>query len=142
MSGAGTINPRAKVFQHRFSPLIIFTTGRAPKKVVEHLRTLATEVKVFGKKEINFPAALRWLRRKWKVRRLLCEGGGELNDVFFRKRLADELHLTVCPKIFSGRNSPTIVDGKGFSRLADALPLKLKSMCRIGDEMFLVFTAT
>ena len=140
VSGSGSIKPRAKIFQHKFSPLIILTTHRAPKKVVERLRILATEVKVFGKKEINFVAALRWLRKKWKVRRLLCEGGGELNDIFFRKGLVDELHLTVCPKIFGGRDAPTIVDGKGFSRLADALPLKLKSMRRFGDEMYLVFT--
>jgi riboflavin biosynthesis pyrimidine reductase len=51
----------------------------------------------------------------------------------------DELHLTICPKIFGGRTAPTIADGLGFRQLADAARFQLKSSRRIGDEMFLVF---
>ena len=39
---------------------------------------------------------------------LLCEGGGELNDALFRGGLVNELHLTICPKIFGGRHAPPI----------------------------------
>jgi riboflavin biosynthesis pyrimidine reductase len=56
-----------------------------------------------------------------------------------RAGLLDELHITICPKIFGGRNAPTIADGTGFSRLADAARFKLKSTNRVGDEMFAVF---
>jgi len=90
--------------------------------------------------EINFPAVLRWLREKWKVKRLLCEGGGELHSAMIRADLLDELHLTVCPKIFGGRKAPTIADGAGFSRLADAARFKLKSANPIDDELFAVFS--
>jgi riboflavin biosynthesis pyrimidine reductase len=41
--------------------------------------------------------------------------------------------------VFGGRNAPTIVDGKGFQRLAEALPLQIKSFKRIGNEVFAVF---
>jgi riboflavin biosynthesis pyrimidine reductase len=57
----------------------------------------------------------------------------------FRAGLVDELHLTICPKIFGGRNAPTIADGRGFHRLAEALPLQIKSFKRIGNEVFAVF---
>jgi riboflavin biosynthesis pyrimidine reductase len=70
---------------------------------------------------------------------LLCEGGGELNDALFRAGLVDELHLTICPKIFGGRNAPTIADGDGFSRLAKAMPLEIRSFQCVGDEVFAVF---
>ena len=96
-------------------------------------------MKICGRKEINFSAALRWLRKKWRVKRLLCEGGGELNDALFRAGLVDELHLTICPKIFGGRHAPTIADGRGFSRLANAERFRLKSIQRNGDELFTVF---
>ena len=139
VSGNGTLNPAAEVFQHRFSPILVLTTGRASKARLRQLRTLADEVKVCGRQEINFREAFCWLRGKWGVKRLLCEGGGGLNDALFRAGLVDELHLTICPKIFGGRNAPTIADGRGFHRLAEALPLQIKSFKRIGNEVFAVF---
>ena len=84
-------------------------------------------------------SALRWLRTKWGIKRLLCEGGGELNDALFRAGLVNELHLTVCPKIFGGRAAPTIADGLGAGSLARATRLELQSARRQGEEMFLVY---
>ena len=139
VSGSGSINPRAEIFKKRFSPILILTTRRTPEKNLQRLRTLADEVKVCGGRKIDFQKALCWLRAKWGVKRLLCEGGGELNDALFRAGLVDELHLTICPQIFGGVTAATIADGKGFSRLTEAMPLKIKSFRRVGDEVFAVF---
>jgi riboflavin-specific deaminase-like protein len=139
VSGSGSLNPNAEVFKHRFSPIIILTTRRASKAKLLQLQAIADEVKICGRREINFRAALRWLREKWGVKRLLCEGGGELNDALFRTGLVDELHLTFCLQIIGGRNAPTIADGRGFRRLANALPLQIKSFKHIGNEVFAVF---
>ena len=139
VSGNGSLSPDAEVFKHRLSPIIILTTGRASKAKLRQLRVLAEEVKVCGRQEINFHEAFCWLRREWGVNRLLCEGGGGLNDALFRAGLVDELYLTICPRIFGGREAPAIADGRGFSRLAEALPLRIKSFRRIGNEVFAVF---
>ena len=141
VSRFGSVNPRAKIFKYHFSPIIILTTSRAKANRIERLRALADEVKICGQKEINFSAALRWLRTKWGIRRLLCEGGGELNDALFRTGLVDELHITICPKIFGGRNAPTVADGRGVPEIAGARRFVLKSACRIGNELFTVFSA-
>jgi riboflavin-specific deaminase-like protein len=138
VTGSGTLNGEAAIFKKRFSPILILTTARAGARKLEQLRSLATAVKVCGKKSINFRQALEWLNREWGVRRLLCEGGGELNDALFRAGLADELHLTVCPFIFGGRNAPTIADGVGADSLAKASALELVSMKRVGDELYVV----
>jgi riboflavin-specific deaminase-like protein len=139
-SGSGSVDPNAEVFKKKFSPVIILTTGRASDDILKPLRQVATEVKILGPREINFRKALQWLRKKWKIKRLLCEGGGELNDALFRAGLVNELHLTICPKIFGGRRAPTISEGTGVLKLAQAAQLKLKSMKRIGDELFVVYT--
>jgi riboflavin-specific deaminase-like protein len=139
VSGSGSINPAAKIFKKRFSPIVILTTARISKTNLKNLHAIADEVKICGKTEINFLAVLRWLRERWNVRRLLCEGGGELHSALIRADLLDELHLTICPKIFGGRNAPTIADGKGFVNLSDAAQFKLKSAKRVGDELFAVF---
>jgi riboflavin biosynthesis pyrimidine reductase len=75
------------------------------------------------------------------VKRLLCEGGGALNEALFRAGVVDELYLTISPVIFGGRDAPTLADGKGIEHLADSIPLRLKSYRRLGDEVFLVFHA-
>src|SRR5579883_2234535 len=139
VSGSGTVSPRAKIFKHRFSPIIILTTERAGPTRLKRLRAVADDVVLCGKQELDFAFALRWLREKWGVKRLLCEGGGEVNAALFEAGLVDEVHLTVAPIIFGGRNAPTLSDGRGFTRLADAAQLTLKSQKRVGDELFLVY---
>jgi riboflavin-specific deaminase-like protein len=140
-SGSGSISPRAEIFQRRFSPVIVLAAGRASKRALARLRTAGCEVHVCGKREIDFRRAFEWLYREWDVRRLLCEGGGELNGALFRAGLVDELHLTICPKIFGGRDAPTIADGRGVLKLSKATQFNLKSMKRVGDELFLMYDA-
>jgi riboflavin-specific deaminase-like protein len=139
VSGAGTLNPRAAIFQTRESPLIILTSGRATQDRLKRLRRLADQVKVCGGRELDFVEALRWLRQTWGVKRLLCEGGGALNDALFRAGVVDELHLTLCPKIFGGKTAPTIADGLGMGGLDNAVRLRLKSARRSGAELFLIY---
>ncbi len=140
-SGSGTVKPNAAIFRHRFSPIIILTTERASNCSRRKLQALADEIIVCGARDIDFGAALRWLRRHWGVKRLLCEGGGELNGALFRCGLVDELHLTLCPKIFGGRVAPTIADGLGSPTLAAAAPFRLRSAKQFGNELFLVYSA-
>ena len=139
VSGSGSLNPSAKIFQNHYSPLIILATQRAPAKKLALLQKLADEVKVFGEAEVDFPAALSWLRKKFGVQRLLCEGGGDLNDALFRADLVDEINLTVCPKIFGGRTAPTIAEGRGFSKLALTRNFRLASVEKFKGELFTQF---
>ena len=141
ITGNGSINMRAEIFKHRFSPIIVLTSARTPGKKLRQLQGIADEIKVFGETEIDFVAALRWLRVKWKVKRLLCEGGGALHGTMVRAGLIDELHLTICPKIFGGRTAPTIAEGGRIMKLADAAQFRFTSAKRAGDELFVVLTA-
>lgn len=141
VSGSGTVDPESALFRKGRGKIIVLTTSRAAGRRLAQLRELADDVKVCGAEEIDFRKALKWLREKWQVKRLLCEGGGELHDGLIRAGLVDELHLTICPTIFGGRTAPTLCDGTGFERLADAARFELTSMKRIGDEVFLIFRA-
>jgi riboflavin-specific deaminase-like protein len=140
VSGTGSLDPAAKIFQNHFSPIILLTTKRAPQKNLRRLRLPFVTLKVAGATQIDFPAALRWLRSKWHVKRLLCEGGGELNDALFRAGLVDEIHATICPKIFGGRSAPTLADGLGCPRLSAAASFQLTSFRRQNTELFTVFS--
>lgn len=136
-SGSGSAHPRAEIFQHRFSPIVILTSRRAAPRRLERLRQVADEVHVCGTDQINWPRALRWLRRRWGVKRLLCEGGGELNGCLFDAGVVDEVFVTICPLLLGGRAAPTLADGQGATILKAAVRLELMARRRVGDELFL-----
>lgn len=139
ISGSGSLNPNAAIFKTESSPVIVIASGSASPRKLERLHKGGAAIKQFGDTKIDFPAALKWLRLQHGVRRLLCEGGGELNDALFRAGLVDELHLTVCPIVFGGSAASTISDGLGFEKLNSACALELKSRKQGGSELFLAY---
>lgn len=139
VSGSGSINPKAEVFQHHFSPIIVLTTDRIRRHNLKRLQSTATVVHVCGHKKIDFHEAFRWLRQEWGVVHLLCEGGGQLNNALFRSNHVRELFLTICPFVFGGRNTPTIADGMDIHKLQDSVSLELKSIRKRKNELFTVY---
>jgi riboflavin-specific deaminase-like protein len=139
VSGRGTLSPKSDIFRYRFSPIIVLTSARASVRNLRRLREVADDVEIFGDNEMDFEAAFRWLEKKWHVKKILCEGGGELNAALIRQNLVDEIYVTVCPLIFGGRSAPTLADGEGVSSVGQATKLRLKSLKRIGQELFLVY---
>jgi 5-amino-6-(5-phosphoribosylamino)uracil reductase len=138
VSQGGNIDPGAKIFHKPVSPVILITTKTAAKQCAAKLRGLAT-VKGFGQEGVDFVRAFRWLHAEWRVERLLCEGGGETNAALIRAGVVDEMHVTVCPLVLCGRKAMTLCDGEGFPSLKVATRLKLKSVKKIRDELFLTY---
>jgi 2,5-diamino-6-(ribosylamino)-4(3H)-pyrimidinone 5'-phosphate reductase len=139
VSGRGTLNPKSDIFRYRFSPIIVLTSARASVRNLRQLRSVADDVEIFGDEEMDFKAAFDWLQKKWKVKKILCEGGGELNTALIRQNLVDEIYITICPLVFGGRGAPTMADGIGVKDVADATKLRIKTMKRVGQELFVVY---
>lgn len=89
---------------------LILTTERAAPERVEAARAVA-DVAVLGEDRIDLVQALAFLRHERGVAYLLSEGGPSLNHSFFAEGLADELFLTVAPRIDGYRADLTAVDG-------------------------------
>lgn len=110
----------------------------APEDLPEEKRgrLAATNLIQAGRGGVDMAAALRRLRQEKGIMRLLCEGGPTLNDELLRAGLADELFLTLAPKLKGGARLPTVVDGQGFPP-GQFLPLTLLSLYHDGDELYL-----
>ncbi|HTI71973.1 MAG TPA: dihydrofolate reductase family protein [Candidatus Limnocylindria bacterium] len=141
VTGRGTISPEAALWTKHTSPIVVLTTSRIPTSNRQWLEERAAEVWISPGEELDFPAALRHLRKRYGIGRLLSEGGAKVNDGLFRARVVDEINLTICPYVFGGQEAPTIAEGIGIEHLADAAQFRLVSRRKIRDEMYAVYSA-
>ena len=141
VSGSGRINPKHKIFHTSGSPIVILVNEGISRRRLKELKTLTDTVYSSGVNEVNFKKAFDFLSMKYKAKRILCEGGGKLNDSLIRANLVDEINLTICPLILGGKDAPTIADGIGFDNLAQAARFKLHSHKEVGKEIFLTYRA-
>ena len=125
---------RRQFFTHPDTEKLVITTRAAPEVRVRRFERVA-EVVVLAGTRIR-PANVVALLAKRGMKRILLEGGGELNYSFFRDKVVDEIYLTVTPRILGGSNAPSAVDGAGFLRRSQ-VGLELLSSRRRGDEVFL-----
>ena len=113
---------------------IIATVEDAPE---DRLAALASRAEIWkiGRGRVDLSVLLERLFAERGVRRLLCEGGGELNWALLRQGLIDELNLTIAPVLLGGRDAPTPLDGEGLS-MEQRARLRLEQVRREGDELF------
>jgi riboflavin-specific deaminase-like protein len=137
VSGSGSVDLNSEIFKHRFSPILILTTESAGSARLREMERAGAELHISAGHKIDFQSAFQWLFDAWKVRTLLCEGGGALNGSLFDQQLVDEVYLTICPLLIGGRSSPTMADGDGALNLASAVPMVLKSRELRNGEIFL-----
>ncbi|MCP8312641.1 MAG: 2,5-diamino-6-(ribosylamino)-4(3H)-pyrimidinone 5'-phosphate reductase [Candidatus Methylarchaceae archaeon HK02M1] len=119
------------------SPTLISTTSKAPEDRVKNLERAGVKVIVCGEgKKVDLKILLKKLK-EMGIRKVLVEGGGNINWSFINQNLFDELIVTICPFIIGGRDSVTLVEGDGVARIDEGLRVKLYEVKRFGDELVL-----
>jgi riboflavin-specific deaminase-like protein len=137
VSNKGRINPRLKIFETEFSPIIIFSTTRMPRRAREQLRKKAT-LYLSQARRVDLRWMLQELRYDFKVKHVACEGGPELFRSLLEQGLVDRLNLTIAPFLFGGKNAPTLI-GAGIDFLPRSVRCSLQEMKIVGDECFLTY---
>ena len=95
----------ASLFTNGGGRVIVFTAS--PDETPE----TATPVTVVRHPDgVDLPRALEWLLEERGIRSVLCEGGPTLHGRLRESGLADELFLTIAPKI-AGGEGPRILEG-------------------------------
>ena len=70
-----------------------------------------------------------------KIDSILLEGGSTLNDAAVRQGIVKEVIAYIAPKIIGGKDAKTPVDGTGFQKLGDAVPLTDMRCENIGEDL-------
>lgn len=103
---------------------IIVVTKQANRDTIEQIKKLGAYVIIIGSKLVNLKRLFKMLY-DMGYRKILIEGGGELNWSCLHDGIVNELIITIAPKVLGGRNAITLVEGRGYSTISQGIKLKL-----------------
>ena len=112
VTNSGDLSPDLKIFEHRFSPIVIYSTTRMPLIFQTALGTKA-ELHLCPDDRVNLAEVLDDLYVNHKVGTIVCEGGPSLARSLAELEVIDELFLTIAPILAGGAGAPGITGPPG-----------------------------
>lgn len=106
------LDPECEFLNYGNSKVVIFASKNSDREKIEILKKKA-KIFLFDEEKISLRKVMDILY-SLGVRKLMVEGGGTLNFELIKEALVDEISVAIAPKIFGGKNAPTLVDGSGF----------------------------
>ena len=137
LDSTGYVKSNSQIIQTcRKIPTIIAVSEKISEKNIARLQRYGLEVIKCGHKKINLKKLLYILKKK-NIKKLLVEGGGTTNWLFFKDDLVDEIIITITPYIIGGKNAISLVQGNGFNKILKSRSLKLKNIHHLKNELIL-----
>ncbi len=134
-SGA-SLNAKLNVFHKAGAPIIAFAGGGLPPVQRQRLAGLC-DLWIF-EKHVAIDAVLQILKKEYRVRTLVCEGGPRLLRALLEIKALDELRITMAPLVFGGAQAPTLT-GLDAGFLPKGLRGRLAKMEAREGECYLTY---
>lgn len=118
---------------------IVATTPNASTRKIKELKKAGVQVLVSGKRKVNIKNLFQQLENLG-LKRILVEGGGEINWSVLKIGLANELIVTISPVVVGGRDAKTLVEGEGIANITNGIKMKLsKTLINYKNEIVLFY---
>ena len=101
-------------------PTIIATTENASMERIREFESNNIEVIKSGTGSRVDIIKLMPILYKKGIRRILLEGGGNLNWSFIRDNIVDEIRIFIAPWIVGGKDAVSLVEGEGFAKMIES----------------------
>jgi 2,5-diamino-6-(ribosylamino)-4(3H)-pyrimidinone 5'-phosphate reductase len=117
----------------------VAVTHDASLKKIKEIEKKGAKVLVTGREKVNI-INLFQLLEKLGLKKVLVEGGGEINWSVLKLGLVNELIVTIAPIVIGGRDAKTLVEGEGISYIYNAIRMKLvKSIIQDNKEIVIIY---
>jgi diaminohydroxyphosphoribosylaminopyrimidine deaminase/5-amino-6-(5-phosphoribosylamino)uracil reductase len=128
-----------KVLKRKDGKSIIATSEKASmKRIKEFARKSRSHVFVCGKKEVDLCALVDVLG-SMGIKKILIEGGSELNAKALEAGIVNKFYLSVSPKIIGGRDAIGVIGGSGIELIKDAKKLKKMKVRVVSGDILLEY---
>jgi len=103
-------------------------------------RLLSRNAQVFlsGKRKVDLKKLVHALGALG-MKKIVIEGGGELNAEALGAGIVDRLYIFIAPKIIGGKEARGVFGGVGAERIKDSVKLKKVKERRIGEDLLLEY---
>ena len=108
---------------------IVAVTKRAPYDKIHKIKDAGAMVITAGTETVDL-VELFSILKKMGFKKILVEGGGELNWSVLQLGIVDQLIVTIAPRIVGGRAATTLVEGEGYTKISEGLKMELKKVLR------------
>lgn len=118
---------------------IVATTPNASTRKIKELKKAGVQILVSGKRKVNIKKLFQQLENLG-LKRILVEGGGEINWSVLKIGLANELIVTISPVVVGGRDAKTLVEGDGIANITSGIKMRLtKTLINYKNEIVLFY---
>lgn len=117
------------------APTAIAVCEAAPEDRIDAIKQKGVHVIVAGKNHVELPLLMKILHEKFKVGKLMIEGGPTLNWHMLHDRLVDEIRLIHLPFIVGGSDTPSLVGGMHIDTEDQMIRLNLKNHYLCGSNL-------
>ncbi|MCP8316208.1 MAG: 2,5-diamino-6-(ribosylamino)-4(3H)-pyrimidinone 5'-phosphate reductase [archaeon] len=129
----------SRIISDKDAPTLIAVTKKAPIDRVNKLEEAGAKVIVCGEGEKVDLAILLKTLKDMGIKKVLVEGGGNVNWSIISQGFFDELQVTIGPFIVGGRDAITLVEGNGVEKMDESIRVKLHKVEQHGDEVVLIY---
>jgi diaminohydroxyphosphoribosylaminopyrimidine deaminase/5-amino-6-(5-phosphoribosylamino)uracil reductase len=137
VDGSGRTPPVGPLFD-RSGRTLVATSSRAPAEAVSAWREAGAQVVVAGDGPVSLPDVLAYLGDSLEIQDVLIEGGPTLAWSAIEQDLVDRLVIYLAPALIGGRRAPGLLGGEGIDTIAEAVPLAIRTVERIGPDLKVV----
>ena len=138
VDGRGIVPETHRLFDGQ-APTLVATTESAPQARRQAWMDRGAEVMVLdeGSSHVPLERLLAELGKR-NIQHVLVEGGPTIAWELVHRKLLDRLVLYLAPVLVGGREAPGILQGEGVRSIAEALPLEIEEVGRVGRDLKVV----
>jgi len=115
--------------------LVVLCSKATPRSYIGHLQREGISHVIAGQNHVDLRAALKEVKESYRVKRIVCQGGGIINGALLRAGLVNEVSVLIAPFAVGGIDTPTLFDAPNLVSAEYMTHLKLFA-CKRFEENF------
>ena len=145
IDGQGTVHWQSGMVERRDGKMHVVTIlqENVSDTYIAHLRQAGVSYVFAGKDSLDLPLAVRKLKERFGIEKILLSGGGIVDWAFLQAGLIDEISLVIPPVIDGGTGLASAFDDSAFAVNHSPAGLALKDAQRLdGNVLWLRYIPT